>query len=72
MVTEGVQTKNNHVSKRDGIVSVKSQKKNLLEKLKENVSLGFLVIKKHVLKITPPYFLQNSTEGGGVICSDIV
>ena len=44
------------------------------KKLKENVSLGFLVIKKHVLNITPPpYFLQNSAEGGGgVICSDIV
>jgi len=43
LVTEGVQTQNNHVSKRDGIVSVKSQKKNLLKKVKKNISFGFLV-----------------------------
>jgi hypothetical protein len=50
-----------------GTFSVKSQKKNLLKKLKENISLGFLVIKKHVLKITPPlFFAKFCGRGGGL------
>ena len=45
--------------------TVNSQKKNLLKKLKENISLGFLVIKKHVLKITPLIFCKILRKGGG-------